>query len=95
MGRHSTAPEVQAISDGFQDLGGYHITRVVDPDDEFARTEWLAWDRSGAEEYVWSDVLSDRTLQFSSRGDAERLCRAYRLGWEDASDRVRVPPLGS
>ena len=97
MGRHSSKPEATAISDGYQNLGGYHITRVVDPDDEFARTEWLSYSQSFEQDqsFVWSDVLGVRTVQFGRESEALWALRCYMLGYEDASDRVRVAPLGS
>ena len=94
MGRHSSKPEASAIPGT---TSWVHITRVVDPDDEFAETQWLSYSQSFQQDqsFVWSNVLSDRTVTFGRQSEAQWALRCYELGYEDASDRVRVSPLGS
>jgi hypothetical protein len=72
----------------------YYIIRVVDPDDEFCETQWLTYGEDLASEYTWRNTLGADTVQMD-RPTARRVLLAYRLGYEDAADRVRVPGLGS
>lgn len=95
MGRHSSKPEVQAITDGYQNLGGYHVTRVLDPDDEFARTQWLSYGEVNTYPLEWRDSLGEYTVEFLDRGVANVVLAAYELGYEDCGDRVSAAPLGS
>lgn len=89
MGRHSSIPQVE-------DLGGFywHITRVLDPDDEFAQKQVLSTDG-------WVDYVDDTTLDdydliwFEGRADASNALAAYILGFEDATSRASRAYLGS
>jgi hypothetical protein len=91
MGRHSTAPEVRYAGDGTETFG---VHRVLDPDDEFATEQWLAYDRQDGG-FAWREYPGDSGCVFSDHKVAEFVVWAYRLGYEDAADRVRIVPLGS
>lgn len=88
MGRRFTEPEVK-------DLGGYEwvITRVNDPDDEFAETQVLCeeYDRR-TESYGdlgWRDYGSAAygydAVRFLKRPDAERFLRGLLFGRDSVS----------
>jgi len=94
MGRHSSRPEASPIPGT---TSWVHITRVVDPDDEFAETQWLSrvWQPEvEGDHYTWSPNLGDRTVEVRPEV-ASMLLRMYQLGYEDAAERCTIPPLGS
>jgi hypothetical protein len=87
MGRHSSPPEV------VDDYNHFGIRRVVDPDDEFAREEWLAYGPDDS--LVWKEYPGSSGWTTGRRSVADAVLWAYTLGYEDAGDRVSVRPLGS
>jgi hypothetical protein len=86
MGRAYSVPEATP-----RFLGGYEITRVSDPDDEFARTEWLSYAEDGGLE--WRDSPSAPVQ--GSVTDLSMVVAGYVAGYNDAADRSTVYPLGS
>jgi len=91
MGRHSSRPEV--VDEGLG-LGTFGIRRVVDPDDEFATEEWLSWDHQD-NGFTWREYPGSSGFTTARRDVAESIVAAYGLGWEDATQRATIPPLGS
>lgn len=89
MGRRATHPEVE-------DLGTYewHITRVSDPDDEFAQKQVLTAEG-------WTDYHGEWTLEdvdaigFPNRPAAEQGVELFALGYYEGSEAATAPFLGS
>jgi len=89
MGRAYSSPKVAEAE------GGFYITRTVNPDDEFASTEVMAYGWEGRDtepSFVgWSDeqyVANRDVVMFSLRTGAEMALMFYRAGQENVTVRV-------
>ena len=93
MGRHSSKPEVVkwSVDHSGENFG---VRRVLDPDDEFAAEQWLAKGQFD-DELTWREYPGDSGWTTRRYSEAVAVCAAYCLGYDDASVRATIPPLGS
>lgn len=86
MGRHSTQPQVEDT--GF----AFIITRVLDPDDEFAVTQWLSRRPWEPYELYWQDEeigLGEDVLAWQDRREANKALDILAFGQEEGIEEAR------
>jgi hypothetical protein len=76
VGRAYSAPTVE------EHEGGFFITRVKDPDDEFSSVEYLAQTAYGRDGIEWIDYYSNEIVMFGRVTEAEQALMFYRAGQE-------------